>query len=74
MSFCRRSAILLWSVLRRLKIPGALVTALVFAVHPVNVATVAWISEQKNTLSMLFFLAANLLYWRFEEECREWRW
>jgi len=43
----RRSAVV---GLRRLKIPG-LAGRLVFAIHPVNVATVAWISEQKNTLS-----------------------
>lgn len=61
------NAILVWIILRRLKIPGAWVAALVFAIHPVNVATAAWISEQKNTLSMLFYLTAVLLYLRFDE-------
>jgi tetratricopeptide (TPR) repeat protein len=62
------NAVLVWMVLRRLKIPGAWLAALVFAIHPVNVATAAWISEQKNTVSMLFCAAAILLYLRFDEE------
>jgi Flp pilus assembly protein TadD len=67
------NAILVWLILRRLKIPGAWMAGAVFAIHPVNVATVAWISEQKNTLSMLFYAASIFLYLKFDEKGR-WRW
>jgi protein O-mannosyl-transferase len=67
------NAILIWMVLRQLKIPGAWLAGLVFAVHPVNVATAASISEQKNTLSMLFYLTAILLYLKFDGKER-WQW
>jgi len=41
--------------------------ALLFALHPVGVESVAWISEQKNTLSTVFYLAAALVYGRWAQ-------
>jgi tetratricopeptide (TPR) repeat protein len=59
------AAILLWRVLLRLRIPGALFAGALFAVHPIHVESVAWITERKNVLSAVCFLAALLLFFRF---------
>ena len=64
------AAWLLFAILRRLSFPVPWLAGLVFALHPVCVESVAWISEQKNTLSAVFYLASALLYLRFDETRR----
>lgn len=67
------AAVVLWRVLRRLSVSGAWVSATIFALHPVAVTSVAWISERKNTLSMLLVALAVWAYLRFEQN-RENKW
>lgn len=64
------SAGLFVAILRRLDVPGALLAGMLFALHPVCVESVAWISEQKNTLSTVFYLAAVVAWLRFDDERR----
>jgi tetratricopeptide (TPR) repeat protein len=57
-------ALLLWRVLRSLRVQGAWLGAALWALHPVEVESVAWITEMKNTESGLFFLLSVLFFVR----------
>ena len=61
------AAVLLWRVLIQLRVRGAWLGATLWALHPVQVESVAWISELKNTQSAVFFLLCVRMFVRWCE-------
>ena len=58
------SAILLWRLLVWFEVPGAWLAAAIFAVHPVEVESVAWVTECKNVLSFALSSPQCFCYFR----------
>jgi len=62
------NGLLLWRLLRRLALPGAWLAAALFALHPVQVESVAWVTEGKNVLSLFFSLLAVRAWVEFVDD------
>jgi tetratricopeptide (TPR) repeat protein len=64
------SALLLWRVLRQLGVRGAWLGAALWALHPVMVQSVAWVTELKNTQSCFFYLLSISLFLTWDKQPR----
>src|SRR5207244_7336981 len=64
------SAVLLWQVLRQLDVRGGWLGATLWALHPVMVQSVAWVTELKNTQSCFFYLLSIFYFLNWEEKLR----
>ena len=62
------SAVLLWRLLRQLEVRGAWLGAALWALHPVMVQSVAWVTELKNTQSCVFYLLSIFFFLKWEDQ------
>ena len=62
------NALVLWGLLRRLRLPVPWLAAALFALHPVQVESVAWVTELKNVLSLFFCLLTAWAWMEFAED------
>lgn len=62
------NSLLLWAILRKLNIRYGFLAGLLFAVHPVQVESVAWVTERKNVLSAFFYFLSALSFLKYEEK------
>ncbi|HBF35302.1 TPA: hypothetical protein DDW35_12145 [Candidatus Sumerlaeota bacterium] len=62
------NACLLWYLLQRIAVRGALLVAILFTLHPMQVSSVAWIVERKDLLNTLFYFLAFAAWMRFDEK------
>ncbi|MBF0286412.1 MAG: tetratricopeptide repeat protein [SAR324 cluster bacterium] len=67
------NATVLWLALKRFQIKGAWLVGLLFAIHPVHVASTAWVTELKNTLSGFFYLLSIWSFIYFDHR-KKWHW
>lgn len=65
--FHAAGAVMLWLILRRLRVPSPWLGAMLWALHPVQTESVAWISELKNTQSGFFYLLSVWFFVRWLE-------
>jgi Tfp pilus assembly protein PilF len=65
------NALLVWRFLGKFRLKFAWLGGLLFAIHPVNVESVAWIAELKNTLSLPFFLLAMIAWIDYDKDGKQ---
>ena len=66
------SVVLLWQILRKLSVRGAWLGAALWALHPVMVQSVAWVTELKNTQSGIFYLVSIFCFLKWDKETADW--